>query len=146
MTCQSKTGSLEENQMGDATKGAFNIGSVGGNFSVSAGGDVVAGDKVTTATSTTTITNGFKEEEDKQQFVRDIEGLGSAPRELRAKLQEAVGVSQNDKDKIVAEVLQQVIALKAAKEEASSLPEIVTRRSFPRHMDCADGPVRCRSD
>ena len=28
--------------MGDATKGAFNIGSVGGNFSVSAGGDVVA--------------------------------------------------------------------------------------------------------
>jgi len=40
--------------MSDATKGGFNIGSVGGNVSVSAGGDVVAGDKVTTTTSTTT--------------------------------------------------------------------------------------------
>jgi len=108
--------------MSDATKGGFNIGSVGGNVSVSAGGDVVAGDKVTTTTSTTTITNGFKQEEDKQQFVRDIEDLRSALRELQTKIQEAAGVSQDDKDKIAAEVMQQVIALKTAKDEASSLP------------------------
>ncbi len=108
--------------MSDARKGGFNIGSVGGNLSVTAGGDVVAGDKVTTTTSTTTITNGFKQEEDKQQFVRDIEDLRNALRELQSKIQEAPGVSQDDKDKIVAEVMQQVNALKTAKEEADSLP------------------------
>ena len=106
--------------MSETSKGGFNIGSVGGSVSVTAGGDVVAGDKNTT--TTTTITNGFKQEEDKQQFVRDIEGLRNALRELQSKIQEAAGVSQDDKDKIVAEVMQQVIALKTAKEEADSLP------------------------
>jgi hypothetical protein len=108
--------------MSDATKGGFNIGSVGGNVSVTAGGDVVAGDKVTTTTSTTTITNGFKQEEDKQQFVRSLEELRSTLRELQTKIQEAAGVTQDDKDKIVAEIMQQVTALKTAKEEADSLP------------------------
>ncbi len=108
--------------MSDARKGGFNIGSVGGNLSVTAGGDVVAGDKVTTTTSTTTITNGFKQEEDKQQFVRDIEDLRSTLRELQTKIQEAAGVSQDNKDQIVAEVMHQVMTLKTAKEEASSLP------------------------
>src|SRR5260370_39788726 len=101
--------------MSDTTKGGFNIGSVGGNVSVTAGADVVAGDKVTTTTSTTTITNGFKQEEDKQQFARDIEDLRDAMRELQIKIQEAAGVSQDDKDRIVAEVMQLVIALKTAK-------------------------------
>src|ERR1700732_3230832 len=91
--------------MSDAPKGGFNIGSVGGNVSVSAGGDVVAGDKVTTTTSTTTITNGFKQEQDKQQFVRNIEELRTALVELQSKIQEAAGVSQDDKDKIAAEVM-----------------------------------------
>jgi hypothetical protein len=108
--------------MSDASKGGFNIGSVGGNVLVSAGGDVVAGDKVTTTSSTTTITDGFKQEEDKLQFLRDIEELRAALRELQAKVQEVAGVSQDDKDKIVALVIQQVIALKTAKEEAGSLP------------------------
>jgi len=75
-----------------------------------------AGDKVST-----TIT-GFKRAEDKQQFVRNIEDLRTALRELQTKIQEAAGVSQDDKDKIVAEVMQQVTALKTAKEEADSLP------------------------
>jgi len=108
--------------MSDTSKGGFHIGSVGGNLSVTAGGDVVAGDKVTTTTSTTTITNGFKQEEDKQQFVRDIEDLRSTLRELQTKIQEAAGVSQDNKDQIVAEVMHQVMTLKTAKEEASSLP------------------------
>jgi len=107
--------------MSDGNKGGFNIGSVGGSFSVSAGGDVVAGDKVTT-TSTTTITNGFQQEENKQQFVHDLEELRTTLREVQTKIQEAPGVSQDDKDKIAADVMQQVIALKTAKEEASSLP------------------------
>jgi hypothetical protein len=108
--------------MSDATKGGFHIGSVGGGFSVTAGGDVVAGDKVTSTTGTTSITNGFKQEGDKQQFLRDLENLRSALRELQTKIQESPVVSQDNKDQIVAEVMQQVIALKTAKEEADTLP------------------------
>jgi hypothetical protein len=108
--------------MSATSKGGFNIGSVGGSVSVTAGGDVVAGDKTTTTTTTTTITNGFKQEEDKQQFVRNLEELRTALRELQTKIQQATGVSQDDKDAIVAEVMQQVTALKTAKEEADSLP------------------------
>jgi hypothetical protein len=108
--------------MSGTSKGGFNIGSVGGSVSVTARGDVVAGDKTTTTTTTTTITNGFKQEEDKQQFVRNLEELRTALRELQTKIQEAPAVAQDEKDAIVAEVMQQVTALKTAKEEAGSLP------------------------
>src|SRR6266851_824124 len=109
--------------MSDGPKGGINIGgSVGRDVSLKAGRDLVIGNKETTTTITTTITNGFKQEEDKQQFLRDIEDLRSALRELQTKIQEAAGVSQDDKDQIVAEVMQQVNALKTAKEEADSLP------------------------
>ncbi len=109
--------------MSDGPKGGINIGgSVGRDVSLKAGRDLVIGNKETTTTITTTITNGFKQEEDKQQFLRDIEDLRSALRELQTKIQEAAGVSQDDKDQIVAEVMQQVNALKTAKEEAGSVP------------------------
>jgi hypothetical protein len=107
--------------MSDESKGGFHIGTVGAGVSISAGGDVVAGDKVTT-TSTTTITNGFKQDENKEQFVHDIEELRTALGALQTQIQQAPGISDDDKDKIVAEVMQQVVALRTAKEEASSLP------------------------
>jgi TolA-binding protein len=106
--------------MSGTSKGGFNIGSVGGSVTVAAGGDVVAGDKTTT--NTKSITNGFKQEEDKQQFVHSIEELRDTLRELQTKIQEAAGLSQDDKDQIVAEVMQQVNALKTAKEQADNLP------------------------
>ena len=108
--------------MSEGTNGGFNFGNVGGNVSVTAGGDVVGGDKETTTTSTATITNGFKQEEDKQQFGRNIEELRSALRDLQTRIQQAPGVTQDDKDKIVAAVMQQVNALKTTKEEADNLP------------------------
>lgn len=107
--------------MSDANKAGFHIGSVGGSFSVNAGGDVVAGDKVTTS-STTKITNGFRQEENKQQFTQNLEELRTALREIQTKIQGAAGVSQDDKDEIVSAVMQQVNALRTAKEEAASLP------------------------
>jgi hypothetical protein len=55
--------------MSGSTKGGFHIGTVGGNASFSAGGDMVAGDKVT-QTTTTTVKNGFKQDDDKQKFLR----------------------------------------------------------------------------
>ena len=107
--------------MSDAYKGGFNISSVGGGFSVTAGGDVVAGDKVTT-TSTTTVSNGFKREDDKKQFVHDIGELRTALREIQTKIQQAPAASQDDLDEIVADLMQQVNALNTAKEQANSLP------------------------
>jgi hypothetical protein len=107
--------------MNGESKGGFHIGSVGAGVSISAGGDVVAGDKVTT-TSNTTITNGFKQDEHKEQFVHDIEELRTALLAIQAQIQQASKISGDDKDKIMAELTQQVVALKTAKDEASSLP------------------------
>jgi len=107
--------------MSGSTKGGFHIGTVGGNASFSAGGDMVAGDKIT-QTTTTTVNNGFKQDDDKQKFLLQIEELRATLRELQAKTAEAQGLSQDAKDDIAAEVLQQVNALKKAKDEAAGLP------------------------
>lgn len=107
--------------MGDAARGGFNIGNVGGNASFSAGGDMVAGDKIT-QTTTTTVTIGFKQEEDKQQFLQQIDDLRSALRAMQAKLQAAPGVNEDVKDEIAGDVLQQIGVLKKVKDEAAGIP------------------------
>ena len=107
--------------MSGATKGGFNIGSVGGNATFSAGGDMVGGDK-TTQTTTTTVNNGFKQDDDKQKFLQQIDELRATLRELQTKTAEAPGLSQDAKDEIAAEVMQQVNVLKKAKDEAAGLP------------------------
>jgi hypothetical protein len=107
--------------MGGATKGGFHIGTVGGNASFSAGGDMVAGDKITQST-TTTVNNGFKQDDDKQKFLQQIDELRAALRELQTKTAEAPGLSQDAKDEIAAEVMRQVNVLKKAKDEAAGLP------------------------
>ena len=107
--------------MAGSTKGGFHIGTVGGNASFSASGDMVAGDKIT-QTTTTTVENGFKQEDDKQKFLQQIEELRATLRGLQAKTAEAPGLSQDVKDEIAAEVLHQVNALKKANDEAAGLP------------------------
>ena len=107
--------------MGGSPKGGFHIGTVGGNPSFSAGGDVVAGDKITQTTSTT-VNNGFKQDDDKQKFLQQIEELRAVLGELHTKTAEAPGLSQDAKDEIAAEVMQQVNVLKKAKDEAAGLP------------------------
>lgn len=102
-------------------KGGFNIGSVGGNAVFSAGGDMVAGDKIT-QTAATPINAGFKQEDDKRQFLQQIEDLRSTLRELQTKMQAVPGISEDVKDEIVADVLQQIGALKKMKEKAACLP------------------------
>src|SRR6266850_8120368 len=108
--------------MSDVTKGGFHIGSVGGNASFSAGGDMVAGDKITQTATTTTVNNGFKQDDDKQKFLQQIDELRATLRELQTKTAEAPGLSQDAKDEITAEVMQQVNVLKKAKDEAAGLP------------------------
>ena len=82
--------------MSGSARGGFNIGSVGGNASFSAGGDMVAGDKTTQ--TTTTINNGFKQDDDKQKFLQQIDELRATLRELQTKTAEAPGLSQDAKD------------------------------------------------
>jgi hypothetical protein len=108
--------------MSGSTKGGFNISSVGGNASFSAGGDMVAGDKTTQTTTITTINHGFKQDDDKQKFLQQIDELRATLRELQTKTAEAPGLSQDAKDEIAAEVAQQVNAVKKAKDEAAGLP------------------------
>jgi len=102
------------------SKGGFNIGNVGGNVSIQAGGDVVAGDK----TTTTTIITGFKQEQDKQAFIQQIEELRQQLRHLKSEIEESKGGSldEDEKDSIVMEVMQHIKALKTASEEAEQLP------------------------
>jgi hypothetical protein len=107
--------------MSGSTRGGFNIGTVGGNFSQSAGGDIVAGDK-TTQSTTTTINNGFKQEDDKQKFLQQIDEIRATLRELQARVAEAPGLSEDTKDEIAADVAQHVNALRKAKDEAAELP------------------------
>jgi hypothetical protein len=114
-------GKDQEKPMAGSAKGGFHIGTVGANASFSAGGDIVAGDK-TTQTTTTTVNNGFKEDADKEKFLQQIEELRATLRELQTKTAEAPGLSQDAKDEIAAEVLQQVNTLKKAKDEAADLP------------------------
>jgi hypothetical protein len=116
--------------MAGSTKGGFHIGAVGGNASFSAGGDMVAGDKTTQ--TTTTIHKGFKQDDDKQKFLQQIEELRAVLRELQAKTAEVPGLSQDAKDEIAAEVLQQVNVLKKAKDEAAGLP--VARQPPPETL------------
>ncbi|MEK8019249.1 MAG: hypothetical protein VSS75_020450 [Candidatus Parabeggiatoa sp.] len=100
-----------------SSKGGFNIGNVGGNVSIQAGGDVVAGDK----TTTTTIT-GFKQGQDKQEFIEQIEELRKQLRDIKSEIEETKGLDEDEKEAIIMEVMQQVKALKTAKEEAEQLP------------------------
>jgi hypothetical protein len=107
--------------MSGSTRGGFHIGTVGGNASFSAGGDIIAGDK-TTQTTTTTVNNGFRQNDDKQRFLQQIDELRATLRELQTKTAEAPGLSQDAKDEIAAEVMQQVNVLKKAKDEAAGMP------------------------
>src|ERR1700720_4449446 len=67
-------------------------------------------------------TNGFKQDDDKQKFLQQIDELRATLRELQTKTAEAPGLSQDAKDEIAAEVMQQVNVLKKAKDEAAGLP------------------------
>ena len=73
--------------MGGSTRGGFHVGTVGGNASFSAGGDMVAGDKTTQTTTTTAVNNGFKQDDDKQKFLQQIDELRATLRELQTKPQ-----------------------------------------------------------
>ena len=101
-------------------EGGFHFGNVSGGVKVEAGGDVVGRDKTTTSSTTTNI--GFKQEEDKQQFIQQIDELRSAMREIKSQVESAPEVDEDFKDDLVMEIMQQISDLKETKEGAEELP------------------------
>jgi cob(I)alamin adenosyltransferase len=102
-------------------KSELHIGSIGGNLSV--GGDIVAGDKTTTGDSSITIINyGFKKEEDKVEFVSQIDELISMINQIISHMDKIEGFDKNKKLEIINEITKQVKTLKTAKEEADGFP------------------------
>ncbi len=101
----------------DKSSGGGGIRS-GGEMKIDAGGDVVAGDKVTI---TTTNTAGFKEQANRDEFVAQLEELRDALRDIRSQI---AGIKQLDEDareELEAEILQQVRALKDSKQQAEQI-------------------------
>lgn len=99
-------------------KGGFHFGNVGRDVKIEAGGDVIAGNK----TTTTTINRGFKEEKDKEEFVRQINELHFLMGQMRSQIENLEGFDEDNKKQIVNEIMLQVTALKAAKEAVSAVP------------------------
>lgn len=100
------------------TKGGFHFGTVGGNVAMTAGGDIVGGDK----TTTTTIQKGFRAEDQKQQFQAQIEQLREALRAVKAEIDASPSLSNDQKEEAVGEILQHVNALKEVKAKTAELP------------------------
>jgi hypothetical protein len=85
-----------------------------GDVRVTAGGDIVGRDKVTTAT---TFAQG-----EKDQFLQQVEHLQAALREAKAAVEAAAHLDQDARDTLAAEIARQVVDLKAAKDAAAAIP------------------------
>lgn len=109
--------------------GKYNFGNVAGSVNINevkgdlkqAGGDIVDGDKITHSGNTSSY-NGFKQEEDKQQFIAELEKLRTAMRSIRDEIAAAESVDEDDKDEMFSDLLEQIKALKEAKEQAGEIP------------------------
>jgi hypothetical protein len=109
-------------------KSGFHIGNVGGNVKITAGGDIVGGDK-----TTTTIQKGFAADEQRQQFQAQIDQLREALRAVKAKIEASPSLSVDQKEEAAGEILQHVKALKEVKEKTAEVsvgkqapPEVVS--------------------
>jgi len=89
-------------------------GNVVKDTSVAVGGDVVGGDK-----SVTTI--GFQKEQDKQEFIQNVEELRGELRKIKSAIEADKCLDEDDKDTIVMEIMGQINGLKTVKEEANEI-------------------------
>lgn len=77
-------------------------------------GDVVGGDKLVT-------TYGFEQEQDKQEFILQIEALRCELRIIKSEIEADVNLDEDDKDTIIIEIMEQIKGLKAVKEDANDI-------------------------
>jgi hypothetical protein len=105
--------------MPDQSNRSINIGGNASNNTMITGDGNVGRDQITTTSTTTTI--GFQQQQDKDEFLKQLDELRTALREVKT---EVAGISELDidlKEEIEAEVLEQIKELKEAKESAVEL-------------------------
>jgi|SRR5258708_7549469 len=105
----------------EETRGGFHFGNVGRDVTMKAGGDIVGGNKETTTTTTTTIQTGFKSEEQKQEFQKQLDALREALREIKGVVETSAGLTADEKDELSTEILHHVKTLKEVKETTAEL-------------------------
>jgi len=100
--------------MGNSIK--FGTVSVGGNLqNIQVDGDIIWGDKIMITTT------GFKQEQDKQDFLKQIEELRATLRQMLAEISNAQELDQETKDGLVLEVAVQINQLGTAKTTAKTV-------------------------
>ena len=108
--------------------GNVSFGKIGGNPTITQiggnnVGDIVGGDKVIRSeTTTTTVTYGFKQDADKEEFLKQIDELRAALREIKGAIESLDGLDEDKKDDLAVEVMQQVKDLKTVKDTAEATP------------------------
>lgn len=124
--------------MSEEKSGGFEISNVGRDVTIEAGGDIVGGDKVTTTHA------GFDDQAQKQEFLDQLDELRSALREIKSQVESVEQYDEDAKDQLVMEILQQVSALKQAKQDAGQLepgeaPPTDTLQSVGQCLEKAGG-------
>ena len=100
----------------------FSFGNVSGDVTVNqAGGDIVGRDKITTTDNSANY-NGFKKEQDKEQFLSEIEKLRALLRSIKGEVETSDKLDEDERDEMSLELMQQTKALKEIKEQAANLP------------------------
>jgi hypothetical protein len=100
-------------------KGNVRLNQVKGNMN-QAGVDIVKGNKTTNADNN--IFNGFKQENDKQQFIVELEKLRTVMRDMRNEIIAIDCENEDDKDEIFSALIAQINALKQAKQQVEEIP------------------------
>jgi hypothetical protein len=104
---------------GSGQKGGFHFGNVGRNVDITAGGDVVSGDKIT---MTSTITHGFQGDGQKQQFQEQVDQLRAALIDLRAAIEGSKTLPEAKKREAAAQIADSDEALRTVKDVAAEIP------------------------
>jgi len=96
----------------------ISIGTVGGSMHMTAGGDIVGGDK------TVSITNlkGFAAEEQKQQFQALVDQLREALKSVKLDIEAHPSLDADQKEDATAEIVHTAMALKRVKEKTANVP------------------------
>ena len=101
--------------MSEQKSGGFHFGDIGRDVKIEAGGDVVGGNKVTTTHV------GFNDHTQKDEFLKQMDELRSALREIKSQVEGLDQFDDDAKDQLVMEILQEVSELKQAKQDAEQL-------------------------
>jgi len=103
--------------------GGFSFGNIGGNVNMNAGGDIVGGDKNTTTTTTSNqvIQKGFKDSNDKEEFLNQVKEFQGMMRDIKKEIEKNNDIDEDEKDDLVMEIMSQIKALKTVNQEANDI-------------------------